>query len=80
MWELALVFVVGLLVLGPDKLPVVIRTVSSWMSSLRALTDSIKAEVNHELRSHELHQNLKEAEKKNYTKQLHHGNTYDKDS
>jgi len=63
-WELALVFVVGLIVLGPERLPVAIRTVSRWVNTIKSAANSVKAEVNEELRIHELHSNLKKAEQK----------------
>lgn len=62
MWELIVVLIVGLLVLGPDRLPVAVRTVSRWIKTIKSLANSVKAEVNEELRVHELHQNLKKAE------------------
>ncbi|MBQ4813884.1 twin arginine-targeting protein translocase TatB [Pseudoalteromonas luteoviolacea] len=62
MWELVVVLVVGLIVLGPERLPVAIRTVSRWIRTLKSVANSVKAEVNEELRVHELHSNLKKAE------------------
>ncbi|WP_394193241.1 Sec-independent protein translocase protein TatB [Pseudoalteromonas atlantica] len=62
MWELVIVLIVGLVVLGPERLPVAIRTVSRWIKTIKSLANSVKAEVNEELRVHELHQNLKKAE------------------
>ena len=34
-WELAVIFVVALLVLGPDRLPAVARTGGRWASKAR---------------------------------------------
>ncbi len=65
MWELVVVLIVGLIVLGPERLPVAIRTVSRWMKTLKSVANSVKAEVNEELRIHELHENLKKAEQQN---------------
>ncbi|MCF2859700.1 Sec-independent protein translocase protein TatB [Pseudoalteromonas sp. SMS1] len=62
MWELVVVLIVGLIVLGPERLPVAIRTVSRWIKTLKSVANSVKAEVNEELRVHELHSNLKKAE------------------
>ena len=62
MWELVVVFIVGLVVLGPERLPVAIRTVSRWVKTAKAMANSVKAEVSEELRVHELHENLKKAE------------------
>jgi sec-independent protein translocase protein TatB len=65
MWELVVVLIVGLIVLGPERLPVAIRTVSRWIKTAKSLANSVKAEVSEELRVHELHENLKKAEQQN---------------
>lgn len=67
MWELIVVLIVGLVVLGPERLPVAIRTVSRWIKTAKSLANSVKAEVSEELRVHELHENLKKAEQQNLT-------------
>jgi sec-independent protein translocase protein TatB len=67
MWELVVVCIVGLVVLGPERLPVAIRTVSRWVKTLKSLANSVKEEVSEELRVHELHENLKKAEQQNLT-------------
>ncbi len=61
-WELIVVAVVGLLVLGPERLPVAIRTVSQWVRSAKQLASAVTTEINDELNVKELHQNLKKAE------------------
>ncbi|AOT06460.1 Sec-independent protein translocase protein TatB [Pseudoalteromonas luteoviolacea] len=65
MWELVVILIVGLIVLGPERLPVAIRTVSRWIRTVKSVANSVKAEVNEELRVHELHANLKKAEQQN---------------
>ena len=50
MWELIVVLIVGLVVLGPERLPVAIRTVSRWIKTAKSLANSVKAEVSEELR------------------------------
>jgi sec-independent protein translocase protein TatB len=65
MWELVVVLIVGLIVLGPERLPVAIRTVSRWVNTIKSVANSVKAEVSEELRVHELHSNLKKAEEQN---------------
>ncbi len=61
-WELLLISVIGLVVLGPERLPVAIRTVRGWISGVRRFSDSVKTELTEELRIQELHANLKKAE------------------
>ena len=60
--ELLVITIIGLVVLGPERLPVAIRTVRGWISGVRKFSDSVKTELTEELRIHELHANLKKAE------------------
>ncbi len=62
-WELLLIAIIGLVVLGPERLPVAIRTIRGWMTSIRSFSDGVKNELSEELRIQELHANLKKAEK-----------------
>lgn len=64
-WELSLIGIIGLVVLGPERLPVAMRTVKSWFSTVRKFSDGMKTELKEELRIHELHGNLKKAEQSN---------------
>ncbi|WP_114326129.1 Sec-independent protein translocase protein TatB [Candidatus Colwellia aromaticivorans] len=61
-WELTLIGIMGLVVLGPERLPVAIRTIKGWVTGVRKFSDSVKSELSEELRIHELHANLKKAE------------------
>ncbi|ART80700.1 Sec-independent protein translocase protein TatB [Oceanisphaera avium] len=62
-WELVVIAIVGLLVLGPERLPVAIRTVSRLFKTVRDTANSVKAELSQELRMEELHRDLKKAER-----------------
>lgn len=62
-WELVLISVVGLVVLGPERLPVAIRSVSKFISGAKAMANGVKDELAHELKVQELQENLKKAEK-----------------
>ncbi|WP_252730458.1 Sec-independent protein translocase protein TatB [Colwellia sp. E2M01] len=64
-WELVLIAIMGLVILGPERLPVAIRTIRGWISGARKFSDTVKAELTEELRVHELHTNLKKAEESN---------------
>jgi len=66
-WELTLIGIMGLVVLGPERLPVAIRTLKSWVTGVRKFGDSVKSELSEELRTHELHANLKKAEQADMT-------------
>ncbi|HBY88332.1 MAG TPA: twin-arginine translocase subunit TatB [Colwellia sp.] len=64
-WELILIAIMGLVILGPERLPVAIRTLRGWISGARKFSDTVKSELTEELRVHELHANLKKAEQSN---------------
>lgn len=64
-WELILIAIMGLVILGPERLPVAIRTVRGWMTGARKFSETVKTELTEELRIHELHANLKKAEESN---------------
>ncbi|VDZ91170.1 sec-independent translocase [Lelliottia amnigena] len=40
--ELVLVFVIGLIVLGPQRLPVAVKTVAGWVRALRSLATTVQ--------------------------------------
>ncbi|MGF1722663.1 Sec-independent protein translocase protein TatB [Vibrio kyushuensis] len=61
-WELVLISVVGLVVLGPERLPHAIRSVTKFISSAKSMANSVKDELTHELKIQELQDNLKKAE------------------
>lgn len=60
--ELMLVFVVGLVVLGPERLPVAVRTVTGWIRAIRSMASTVQNELTHELKLQELQDSLKKVE------------------
>lgn len=59
--ELLLIGVVGLLVIGPERLPGAIRTTTAWISRIRRGFDDVKAEVQRELHNDEVMRQLRES-------------------
>jgi len=55
-WELCLVGVVALIVLGPEKLPRAARTAGLWLAKARRTLATVKEEVNRELELEDLKQ------------------------
>ena len=53
-WELALVGIVALLVVGPERLPKVARTVGLYVGKARRFMSSVKGEIDRELKADEL--------------------------
>ncbi|GAB4287899.1 MAG: hypothetical protein Kow0083_00320 [Methylophaga sp.] len=58
-WEILLIAVVALIVVGPERLPRLIRVVGLWFGRAQASLQSIRSEINRELRAQELRDALK---------------------
>lgn len=56
--ELLVIFIVALLVIGPERLPGTVRTASLWIGRLRRSFHKIKAEVEKELNADEIRRQL----------------------
>lgn len=52
--ELAIIAVVGLIVIGPERLPEVARTVGTWVGRFRRFVTSVKSDIERELRQEEI--------------------------
>ncbi|MEM6579803.1 MAG: Sec-independent protein translocase protein TatB [Pseudomonadota bacterium] len=59
--ELLLIGIVGLLVIGPERLPGAIRTGLAWFNRLKRSFNNIKQEVSRELHNDAVLQDLKNA-------------------
>ena len=57
-WEIALISVIGLVVLGPQRLPIAIRTVLKWVNTAKNMANSVKNEISQELELHEINENM----------------------
>lgn len=60
--ELVLIFIVGLVVLGPQRMPMAIRTVMGWVRTIRGLAANVQNELAQELKLQELKDSIKKAE------------------
>jgi|OM-RGC.v1.026690513 twin arginine-targeting protein translocase TatB len=58
--ELLVVFVVGLLILGPERLPVAAKTAGLWVRKIRRSVQSVQREINAQLDQEEMQQKIKE--------------------
>ncbi len=57
-WELMLIALVALIVVGPERLPKLIRVTGLWIGRANASVQSIRNEISRELRAEELKQAL----------------------
>jgi len=58
-WEILLIAVVALIVVGPERLPKLIRVTGLWIGRAQASLQSIRSEISKELRAQELKDALK---------------------
>jgi sec-independent protein translocase protein TatB len=61
-WEMLVIGVMALVILGPERLPSAIRSTMNTIRSVKDMANGFKQEVASQLDAHELHANLKKAE------------------
>jgi sec-independent protein translocase protein TatB len=64
-FELLLIGVVALLVVGPERLPKIARTAGLWLGKGRRFITSVKADIEQELKADELKRILEEQKRAN---------------
>ncbi|RDB44809.1 twin-arginine translocase subunit TatB [Halomonas sp. DQ26W] len=62
--ELLILGIVGLLVLGPERLPKAARTVGLWVGKIKRTVSGMQREISSQLEAEELRQKLKEQQSK----------------
>lgn len=60
-WEMVLVGVVAMIVIGPERLPGLARTAGLWLGKARRMIAEVKAEVDRELHLEEIKQSLRQS-------------------
>lgn len=58
--ELIIVFVVALLILGPERLPTAAKTAGLWVRKIRRTISSVQREINAQLDQEELQQKIEQ--------------------
>jgi len=69
-WELALIGVVALLVVGPDRLPALARTVGLWVGRIRRYVSTVRDDIEREIQADELRSMLKKSDELNPLKDI----------
>ena len=59
-WELVMIALVALVVIGPDKLPSVARTAGKWVGRARRFVSDVKTDIDRELKQEEIRKALAE--------------------
>lgn len=62
-WELSIIGVVALVVIGPERLPAVARTAGKWVGKANRLISSVKDDIAKEMDNEELKKILEEQQK-----------------
>ncbi|HNJ08574.1 MAG TPA: Sec-independent protein translocase protein TatB, partial [Plasticicumulans sp.] len=70
-WELVLIGVVALVVIGPERLPGVARTVGRWVGRARQIVSTVRSEVERELQIEEMKRTIAEHDTAEQFRQLH---------
>ena len=60
-WELAVIGVIALLVVGPERLPAMARSVGLWVGRIRRYVSHVKDDIEREIRAEELREMMKES-------------------
>ncbi|WP_020558233.1 Sec-independent protein translocase protein TatB [Thiofilum flexile] len=60
--EMLVIGIVALLVIGPERLPTVARTIGGWIGRIKRFVAKSKADIEHELRADELRDMLAKQE------------------
>jgi len=63
-WEISLIGVIALIVIGPERLPGVARNVGAWVGKGKRLLSSVQMDINRELNKAEELKKLLEEQKK----------------
>ena len=58
-WELTIVMVVALLVVGPERLPVLAGQLGRWIGKAKRVLSSIRSDIESEIKAAELQEMLK---------------------
>jgi sec-independent protein translocase protein TatB len=64
-WELLMIGVVALVVVGPERLPRMARVAGLWLGRARRVLGSVKAEIDRELKAEELKEILRKQAESN---------------
>jgi sec-independent protein translocase protein TatB len=62
-WELGIIALVALVVIGPERLPKVARTAGLWLGRGRRFVASVKADIDKEIKAEELKEILEKQAK-----------------
>ncbi len=62
-WEIMILGLVALLVVGPEKLPKLAYTAGKWMGKGRSMLNTVRSEIDKEIKAEELKETLEKQKK-----------------
>ena len=60
-WELTVLAIIGLIVLGPERLPVVARTMGRWVGQAKHYMSALTSELEREVKADDIRREVREA-------------------
>ena len=60
-WELSVLAIIGLIVLGPERLPVVARTVGRWVGQAKHYMGALTSELEREVKADDIRREVRQA-------------------
>ena len=60
-WELSVLAVIGLIVLGPERLPAVARTMGRWVGQAKHYMSALTSELEREVKADDIRREVREA-------------------
>lgn len=69
-WELATIAIIGIVVVGPDRLPEVVRTIALYIRKIRRAFDSVKGDIERELDLDDLRREMHDLDMQEHIRKL----------
>ena len=69
-WELATIAIIGIVVVGPERLPEVVRTVAAYVRKARRAFQDVKSDIERELDLDDLRRQMHEVDMEDHIKKL----------
>ena len=69
-WELVFIAVIGIVVVGPKRLPEVVRTIAVLVRKARRMFSDVKADIERELDLNDMRRIVREADMEEHIRQL----------
>lgn len=69
-WELATIAIIGIVVVGPERLPEVVRTIAAYVRKARRALNNVKSDIERELDLDDLRRQMHDIDMEDHIKKL----------